>query len=302
MTSPLFQSSISTGAPQIFDHSLRSKRRARLSTNFIHTHPLHKILQGILLERLSLIQRSFEKILIIGDFPGTLLQSHFTTKPFNIFHMNETIFSKDYPSNTNPLQGSSEFLPIKEKSMDLIISYFDLHQMNDIPGALAQIRYALKEDGLFLGILLGGDSLWQLRQTCSQAEETIRGGVSPRVAPFVSLQDAAHLMLRAGFALPVADYESFEWSYESTITFLKDLKALGLSNTLQEQHKGLMGKSLLKEILTCYQHLFSNPLGEQKGQVSCTYDIIFLSGWSPSDIQQKPLLPCKTYIPLKEVL
>lgn len=287
--------SLSTNAPQLFNQKLGIKRRDRLSTDFIYNHPLHKTLHNILLERLSFIQRTFERILIIGDFPASAISKIYTSQTLSLFHMSE-IRSSD-SSHIISLQGNNEFLPFKEKSLDLIISYFDLHKLNDIPGSLAQIRYALKEDGLFLGVLLGGDSLWQLRQACVQAEDKIRGGISPRVAPFVALQDAAHLLQRAGFSLPVADYEKFEWVYESPMSLLRDLKKLGLSNLLYEQHKGLMGKSLLKEIQNCYEYLYS-----RSSQVICTYDVIFMSGWGPSEKQQKPLLPCTTYIPLEQAL
>lgn len=253
--------------PQIFNRHLRSLRQGKISS--IQDHPLHQLLHDLLLERLSFVRRPFESILTIGEFD---LPSHYA-QPIKI-------------RSTQPtLMAESDFLPFQSEAFDLVISYFDLHMINDIPGTLSQIRHCLKPDGLFLGVFLGGDSLWQLRQSCQQAELTLKNGASPRVAPMVSLYDAAALLQRAGFSLPVADHEVINWTYPSPLDLLKDLKNLGLSNCLWQQPKGLMGKTLFQEIL----HTYEKQHQEGNGAVPCCYDIVFLNGWSPSPTQQRPL-------------
>ncbi len=260
-----------THAPQIFDRSLRTirQRNNQSPTN----HPLHELLHELTLERLSFIQRDFESTLIIGEFSPLRKES----RQSNVIRIQST---------TPTLQAQSEFLPFAPDTFDLVISYFDLHMINDIPGSLAQVNQILKPDGLFLGIFLGGDSLWQLRQVCQTAELDMRNGISPRVAPTVSLYDAAALLQRTRFALPVADHEKLEWTYDSALDLLKDLKALGLSNCLTQQQRGLMGKTLFKKILDTYDTQFALP---NSTQISCCYDIVFLSGWAPSPTQQIPL-------------
>ena len=276
--------SFKTHAPQIFNRSLKTLRQKKLK-NERDNHPLHNLLHQLLEERLSFIQRNFKSILVIGDFP--------LSRP----PLNANIVTMQ--SLKSSLSADSEFLPFAPQSFDLIISYFDLHMINDIPGVLAQISQILQPDGLFLGVFLGGESLWQLRQVCQIAELEIRNGASPRVAPMVSLYDAAALLQRAGFALPVADHEKIDWTYDTPLDLLTDLKNLGLSNCLQQQHQGLMGKDLFLRILSTYQSNFTKDL---TGLISCCYDVIFLSGWAPSQNQQIPLPRGSGKIHLSQVL
>lgn len=274
-----------THAPQIFDRSLKAlRKKSKQNNNPIRTHQLHSLLHQLIEERLTFIRRDFDATLIIGDL--TLPQ--FTPK--NTIHIQAT---------TPSLEADSEFLPFAPHSFDLIISYFDLHMINDIPGVLAQIHQILKPDGLFLAVFLGGESLWQLRSACQIAELEVRNGASPRVAPMVSLYDSAALLQRAGFALPVADHEKLDWSYDSPLTLLKDLKQLGLSNCLQQQHRGLMGKELFQRIIQTYQKQFANQLTKE---ITCCFDIVFLSGWRPSPTQQIPLPRGSGKLHLSQVL
>ena len=82
-----------------------------------------------------------------------------------------------------------------------------LHRVNDLPGALIQIRRALRPDGLFIAAALGSRSLQELREALIEAEAELHGGASPRVAPFADVREYGALLQRAGFALPVTDAE-----------------------------------------------------------------------------------------------
>src|SRR6202012_1571489 len=112
----------------------------------------------------------------------------------------------------------------------LVISALALQFVNDLPGALVQIRRALKPDGLFLAVLLGGETLTELRQAFAAAESDIEGGVSPRVAPFADLRDLGALLQRAGFALPVTDVDRITVRYDNVFALMRDLRRMGATN------------------------------------------------------------------------
>ena len=138
-----------------------------------------------------------------------------------------------------------ESLPFAPKSFDLVVSAMDLHWVNDLPGTLVQIQRILRPDGLLLGAMLGGATLWQLRQALTAAESEVEGGLSPRVSPFADLRDAAGLLQRAGFALPVADSETIEVEYDNALALMRDLGAMGESNLVVERRRGLARRATL---------------------------------------------------------
>jgi len=182
---------------------------------------------------------------------------------------------------------SEEALPLKEGALDLITSVLSLHLVNDLPGALIQFRRALRPDGLFLGALLGGDSLIELRQAFMMAETETVGGVSPRVFPTADVRDMGGLLLRAGFALPVADSEKLTVTYANPIALMRELKAMGAANPLVARSKKLLRRDTLSRATAIYSERFSEP----DGRVRATFEILYLCGWAPHESQQKPLKP-----------
>ena len=82
-----------------------------------------------------------------------------------------------------PAVGDLERLPAADGRLDLAVSLLALHTVNDLPGALVQMRRALKADGLLIAAIIGGETLTELRQSLTIAESEILGGASPRVAP-----------------------------------------------------------------------------------------------------------------------
>jgi SAM-dependent methyltransferase len=180
-----------------------------------------------------------------------------------------------------------ESLPLKDGAFDLITSALSLHLVNDLPGTLIQIRRALKPDGLFLGALLGGDSLIELRQAFMLAETETAGGVSPRVFPTADLRDMGGLLQRAGFALPVADSERLTVTYADPLALMRELKAMGAANPLAARSK----KPLRRDTLARAAAIYSELSGTPGGRVSATFDIIYLCAWAPHESQQKPLKP-----------
>jgi len=150
-----------------------------------------------------------------------------------------------------------------------------------------QIRRAVKPDGLFLAVLVGGESLNELRTAFAEAEAEIEGGVSPRVAPFADLRDLGALLQRAGFALPVTDVDRLTVRYASPLGLMRDLRHMGAGNALVERRRSPLRRATLRRVLEIYGDRFADA----DGRVRATFDLIWLLGWAPHESQQKPLAP-----------
>ena len=179
-----------------------------------------------------------------------------------------------------------EVLAAGEAQFDLAISLFSLQAINDLPGALVQIRRALKPDGLFLGVLFGGATLGELRQSFAAAESETMGGISPRVSPFADVRDLGGLLQRGGFALPVADVERNHIRYGDFFALARDLRAHGLTNVLSERRKQFLRRATLAAMLGHYRAGHADG-----GKLNATFEIVYLTGWSPHQSQQQPLKP-----------
>lgn len=185
------------------------------------------------------------------------------------------------------LVGDLEQPPLAPASVDLAASLLALHAVNDLPGALIQIRRALRPDGLFIGCLLGGRSLQELRAALLAAEAETTGGVSPRVAPFADLRDMGSLLQRAGFALPVIDSELVTVRYGDMFGLLRDLRGMGWANALNDRRKSFSRRDTLLRAAAIYAQQSSDP----DGRLRATFEMVWLSGWAPHESQQKPLRP-----------
>ena len=181
----------------------------------------------------------------------------------------------------------SEALSLPAESFDLVVSALALQFVNDLPGVLAQIRRALKPDGLLLAAMLGGDTLTELRQSFAAAEAECEGGVSPRVAPFADLRDIGALLQRAGFALPVTDVDRVVVRYASAFALMADLRRMGATNILRERRRTLTRRVTMLRMAELYRERFADA----DGRIRATFDIIWLSGWAPHESQPKPLKP-----------
>ncbi|MEL6060019.1 MULTISPECIES: methyltransferase domain-containing protein [unclassified Methylobacterium] len=187
----------------------------------------------------------------------------------------------------NRIVGDPELLPLAPGSLDLAVSLLALHGVNDLPGTLIQLRRALRPDGLFVGCLLGGATLTELRQSFGQAESEIEGGISPRVAPFAAVREAGGLLQRAGFALPVADTDTLTVRYADPFSLMRDLRAMGMTNALTERRRTPLRRATLLRAAEIYAERFADP----DGRVRATFEVLWLSGWVPHASQQKPLRP-----------
>jgi SAM-dependent methyltransferase len=229
-------------------------------------------------ERIELINNTFQRGLALG----------FRNLDFNkAKNINELISSELILSKNIDLICDEEFLPIKKSSLDLIISFFNLHSSNDILGILYQINQSLKSNGLFMGCLFVGDTLKELRFCLAKAEEEISMGISPRISPFADLQDLSNLLQRANFNLPVADIDRHKVTYDNPLNLMEDLRRMGETNILKEKQKNFLRKDILERSLEIYKDNFS--LKNEK--IFATFEIAWIMGWKYHESQQKPLQP-----------
>ncbi len=192
----------------------------------------------------------------------------------------------------------SEPLPCEAESLDLVVSALALQFVNDLPGVLAQIRRALKPDGLLLAAMIGGETLTELRQSFAAAEAECEGGVSPRVAPFADLRDVGALLQRAGFALPVTDVDRVVVRYTDAFALMQDLRRMGATNILRERRRTPTRRATMLRMAQIYGERFADP----DGRIRATFDVIWLSGWAPHESQQQPLRPGSAKASLAEAV
>src|SRR5215471_11777135 len=270
-----------TENPIIFDRLLRRRRRSRAAA----LPPANFLLDRVASEfadRLGVVLRRFELGVDLGT-PGEAVRASLRG-----LDAVRTIVGADVIARGRPfVVADEEALPFRDASLDLVVSGLALHFANDLPGVLAQIRGALKPDGLFMAALLGGETLTELRQAFAEAENEIEGGASPRVAPFADLRQVGALLQRAGFALPVTDVERATVRYNSAFDLMHDLRRMGVTNALVARRRVPLRRATLMQMANIYARRFADA----DGRLRATFDILWLSGWAPHPSQQQPLKP-----------
>ncbi|MCG5244711.1 methyltransferase domain-containing protein [Methylorubrum extorquens] len=266
----------------LFDPALVRRRIARARRAGYAGFLLERVAED-LEDRLAAVTRSFPLGLDLGTplplVSERLLQSGRVERMIRLAPVSE-------PGGA--VVGDPEVLPFGANAgFDLAVSALALQHVNDLPGALLQVRRALKPDGLFLAGLLGGATLTELRQAFLQAESETEGGASPRVAPFAELRDLGGLLQRAGFALPVVDADTITVRYGDPFSLMRDLRAMGLTNALHDRRRAPLRRATLMRAAAIYAERFSDP----DGRLRATFEILWLSGWAPHESQQKPLRP-----------
>ncbi len=289
-----------TGQPIVFDRRLLRLRRERAAARLADYGFLFEEAGERLADRLDDIRRSFPTALDLGARDGTLarlLQGRGGIERLVACDLSEAMARR--AAETGPsLVADEEALPFAPQSFDLVMSVFALHWVNDLPGALMQIRRALKPDGLFLASLLGGETLWQLREVMMEAEMEVEGGAGPRLSPVLDLVDAAGLLQRAGFALPVADRETIEVDYPNALKLMDDLRGMGESNAVIQQRKSFTRRATLMRAAELYQERHQRP----DGRIPASFQVFTLTAWAPDEAQPKPLRPGSAAARLAEAL
>ncbi len=180
-----------------------------------------------------------------------------------------------------------EVLDLQPGAHDLVIHALCLHWASDPVGQLVQCRRALRPDGLFLGVLFGGQTLAELRACLAEAEVAVTGGLSPRVLPMGEIRDLGGLLQRAGFALPVADSAARTVTYGDAGRLMADLRAMGEANALTSRLRHPTRRGVFAEAARHYAASYP----AEGGRIRATFEMIFMTGWAPDDSQPKPLRP-----------
>ena len=273
----VYRMSSPTAPPRIFDRDLLRRRILKARRGGAPDFLLVRAADD-LLDRLQTVMRPFPRALDLGA-------------PTDHFARAVVDSGRAAPLRAGRFDGAvivdEEALPFAPATFDLVVSGMTLQWVNDLPGALAQIRRILAPDGLFVACLPGGASLVEMRAAFAQAEEEIIGGASPRVSPFVDVRDMGGLLQRAGFALPVSDVDSITLRYDSLFALIADLRAMGAANAMVQRAKTPLRRDVLMRAAQIYAELFSDP----DGRVRATFEIVWLSGWAPHGSQQKPAQP-----------
>ena len=258
--------------PRLFDRVLLRNRQSRAARQGSASFLLDRVAEDMA-ERQQAVLREFSAGIDLGT-PGDQVRAALAASVRQLRAVALPL------SDTEPLALASA-------SADLLVSALALQFVNDLPGVLAQIRRALKPDGLFLAAMIGGETLTELRQSFAAAESEVEGGVSPRVAPFVDLRDLGSLLQRAGFALPVTDVDRIVVRYDNAFALMQDLRRMGATNVLNERRRTPSRRAMFLKMAQIYAERFSDP----DGRIRATFDIVWLSGWAPHESQQKPLKP-----------
>jgi len=287
----------------IFDRRLVRGHKDRAAANFDQHNFLYDEVAMRLVDRLNDTNRTFKTVLDLASCNG-VMQPHLTERRDinKLFHssISEPMVRaiREIDNESIAFVSDEESLPVSENSLDLVISNLNLHWVNDLPGALIQIRKALRPDGLFLATLFGGGTLKELRSALQLAEAEIYGGTSPRVSPFIDVRDAGNLLARAGFALPVSDLDTIEVTYDDMFRLMADIRGTGDSNTLLQRQKKNAHRSLFDLAAKIYKAHFSN----KDFRITATFNIVFLTAWAPHPTQQKSLRPGSASMRLADVL
>lgn len=276
--------------PLLFDQPALQMRRARAARQFAARPAaapdflLRRVAEDFS-ERLHVIRRTFADAIDLGCHHGLL------GRKLAAEHAPLSILSADACEDMLRLAADQrvrvdlERLPFAPESADLIVSGLALQSVNDLPGAMAHIRATLRPDGLFLGALLGGQTLVELREAFLVAETELDHGVSPHIAPAIDVRDLGTLLQRAGFALPVVDSDVVSVTYAHPLALLHDLRAMGATNVLSERCRTFLRRDVLARAMAIYQARFANA----DGRVRATFEILTATAWAPHGSQQKPL-------------
>ena len=257
--------------PVLFDRALLRARQARARKQGEATFLLDLVAEDMA-DRLAVVNRDFADVADIWT-PGEALRAPLADRFKSVTRI--------------ALDPDSETLSLQPESLDLVVSALAFQFVNDLPGVLAQIRRALRPDGLLLAAMLGGDTLNELRQSFAYAEAECEGGMSPRVAPFADLRDVGNLLQRAGLALPVTDLDPVVVRYDNAVALMHDLRRMGATNILVERRRKPTRIATMMRTWEIYAQRFSDP----DGRIRATFEIVWLSAWAPHESQQKPLRP-----------
>lgn len=244
--------------------------------------------------RLAAVNRTFSTAILIG--PAAPFRAALAARPDAAAKIGRLIALDAAPID-GAIAADPEYMPIAEGTVDLVVSVLALHWVNDLPGALIQIRRALRPDGLFLGAVFGGATLSELRACLLEAELEATGGASARISPFADARDLGGLLQRAGFALPVCDADAIHVRYRDPSRLVEDLRDMGETGALAERPRPLT-RTIWAQAMALYAARW--PAGDAR--VQATFEVLTMTGWAPHESQQQPLRPGSARMRLADAL
>lgn len=249
-------------APFLTDRAALARNRARARSDALF---LHRLAVDEVQDRLELVNRTFTSPAIVTPFPQ--------------------VWAGVLPGAR--IVPDDDVLSLEVGAHDLTVHAMALHWANDPVGQIIQCRRALRPDGLFLGLSLGGQTLAALRSVLAESESAETDGLSPRVAPMAELREMGGLMQRAGLALPVADIVTQRAEYRDLWHLMRDLRAMGEGNALTARLRRPTRRGVFERANRLYKGHFATP----EGRLPAIFEILCLTGWAPDASQPKPLRP-----------
>lgn len=252
----------------LFDMRLRALRRDRACRSgavlFLHERAFAEIL-----ERLTDINRSFASALLIGcPDPGW---------PARLAQLAGSVTAVDpgalFARAAQGEQAVEDSLDLQPGSFDLIVAAGTLDTVNDLPGALLRLRFALKPDSLLIGAIAGGGTLPRLRQAM-RAADSVSAAASPHVHPRVEPGALAQLLQSAGLAMPVVDVERITVAYRSFRQLVGDLRGMGATNILNARSRVPLGRAAL----AAAERAFADDFGD--GPTTELFELLHFAAWS----------------------
>ncbi|KAK4570768.1 hypothetical protein RGQ29_029567 [Quercus rubra] len=278
----------------IFDRQLKRKQRDRAAWLMRPNDSFVDAVAENLLDRLEDCKKSFPTALCLGGSleavrrllggRGGIEKLIMMDTSYDMIKLCKDTEKDVHNENieTSYIVGDEEFLPLKESSVDVVLSCLGLHWTNDLPGSMIQCRLALKPDGIFLGAILGGETLKELRIACTVAQMEREGGISPRISPLAQVRDAGNLLSRAGFALPGVDVDEYVVKYQSALELIEHLRSMGETNALLQRNN-----MLNRETALATAAIYDSMFAAEDGTIPATFQVIFMTGWREHSSQQK---------------
>ena len=278
-----------TFTKNIFDRLIVKKHRDRALSNYFDNNFLFLETASRLTEKLDEITKPFKLGLNLGCHSGEIestLSARYKDTSWFLTELSPQLAKLAYETKGSPVAVmDEELIGFKEKTFDLVVSNLSLHWVNDLPGTLKQIYRILKPDGLLIATLLGENTLFELKQSLNQAEIETENGISPRISPFTRIRDAGDLLIRTGFALPVADVERITVYYPNAFKLMRDLRFMGESYSILSRRKTFTRRSTIFRAAEIYQTEFK----DKNDKIPASFDVVSILGWVPHKNQQQPL-------------
>ncbi|CAO3641636.1 unnamed protein product [Mucor hiemalis] len=291
---------------QVFDRKVKCLQKDRAASNVEESRTVDYLKDEIaarVADRLLDIKRDFGTVVDLGSGCGHIVK-HATKdmmKKLIMCDMSEQSLNRDadvqYEVEVERRVVDEELLPFEENSLEAVVSSLSLNWVNDLPGSLIQIKNSLKPDGVFIGAMFGGDTLFELRTSLQLAEVERESGISPRISPMADSSDMSRILTRAGFTLTTVDVDEIQVNYPSAFELMQDLQSMGESNAVLTRRPFLKRDTLLSAA-AIYKELHGHP----DGTIPATFQIIYLIGWKPSESTPLPKKRGSANASLKDVL